>query len=402
MDPRWKKTLPGALALVLFVALLARTVLQLERAPALNADMLPAMALALEWEEKDPLELHRRTYALARAELPPERFAQLTAAGVLRARAEDPAAFHEHLPFYRGRVLYTLGIWALHRLGAPLSAATYWIPLACYALCAGLFLAWASRHLPLALAALFALGLAATPALLAQARLSTADGLGTLLTCLGAWALLERRSFALGAGFLTLAIAARPDALILVGCSAAALFALVPRAERPGAGVLGAWLALALALVLGLQRFSGEYGWWPLIQISFVEKAVHPAALASEVDWGEYGALLARQLAALPGGGYTSTPASEVTGSSLVFVYATLALLGLAFGRTQRQSAAFLTALLAAYSLRFLLFPQLWDRFYAPFYALVPLCLLATLASELRARSELPTLPSVPQPKRIP
>ncbi|NOT29533.1 MAG: hypothetical protein HOP15_03685 [Planctomycetes bacterium] len=402
MNPRWKKTLPGALALVLFVALLARTVRQLERAPALNADMLPAMALALEWEEEDPLELHRRTYELARAELPPERFAQLTGSGVLRARAEDPAAFHEHLPFFRGRVLYSLATWALHRLGAPLTAATYWIPLACYALSAGLFLLWASRHLPLAFAALFALGLAATPALLVQARLSTADGLGALLVCLGAWAWLERRSFALAASCLTLAIAARPDALILVACIAAALFALVPRTQRPGLGVLGAWLAVSLALVLGLQRFSGEYGWWPLIQISFVEKAVHPSTLASEADWGEYGAILARQLAALPGAGYTITPAGEVTGSSLAFLYAALAALGLAFGRTQRHSAAFLAALLAAYSLRFLLFPQLWDRFYAPFYALVPLCLLAMVAGELRLRSVLPTLPATPQPKRIP
>ena len=332
--------MPGALALALFVAFVARTVGQLARAPALNADMLPAMALALEWEVEDPVELHRRTYALARAELPPERYAQLTSTGVLRARADDPAAFHEHLPFFRSRALYTLAVWALHGLGAPLSGATWWVPLASYALCAGLFLAWAARHLALAPATLFALGLAFTPALLNQARLSTADGLATLLTCLGAWLLLERRSFAPGAGCLTLAIAARPDAAILVGCCVVALVALVPRAERPGFGMLGAWLALSAALLFGLRSFAGEYGWWPLIQISFVEKAVHPAALPTAVDWGEYGAILARQVSGIPSGGYGVTPSGEVTGSSLVFPYAALAVLGLGFALSREIGRA--------------------------------------------------------------
>src|SRR5262249_33474142 len=189
---------------------MGRRLRPIQRAPALIGDMLPAMALALEGEEKDPVELHRRTYEAARAELPPERYAQLTGTGVLKARAEDPAAFHEHLPFYRARVLYTLAIASLTRIGVTLTAATYWVPLACFALSALLFLAWSVRRVPLALASVFALGLAHTPALLNQARLSTADGLATLVTCLGAWALLEANLFPVGAGLLTLAIAARP------------------------------------------------------------------------------------------------------------------------------------------------------------------------------------------------
>jgi hypothetical protein len=385
---RWKQAWPGALALLVFAALLARTTGQLARAPERNWDMLPAMALALEWGEPDPVEVHRRTYALAREELGPEVFRSLTATPVTQARAQDPAAFHEHLAFYRSRVLYTLVIAALHGLGAPLSDATYLISVACFALAAGLFLLWSARHLPLALAALFALGLAHTPALLNQAGMSTADGLATVLTCLGAFLLLERRGLALAACAWTLAIAARPDTVILVGFLAAALFLCLPRAERPSLRALGLWLGAAAGLYLGLARFAGEYGWWPLVQISFVEKAVHPAELSTSVDWAQYGAILARQVAALPGEGYLATPAGEVTGSTLVFLYAAMAVLGLAHAwpeeRGRRRTAALLAALLATYLLRFFLFPQLWDRFFAPFYALVPLCLLA----ELRARPE--------------
>ena len=104
MQSRWLRGLIGLAALALFFLGLARTVRQLALHPELNWDMLPAMALALEWETKDPVELHQRTYALAKAELAPEVYAQLTAPGVRAVRAEDPAAFHEHVLEFLAKV----------------------------------------------------------------------------------------------------------------------------------------------------------------------------------------------------------------------------------------------------------------------------------------------------------
>lgn len=380
VQPGWKKAVLGLLTLVLFAGLLARSARQLAQAPRLNWDMLPAMALALEWEEPDPVALHRRTYAAAREELSARDFQALVAPGVRQARAQDPAAFHEHLAFYRSRVLYTLAVQGAHRLGVPLTAATWWVSIASWAGCGVLFLVWARRHLPLPLAAAFALGLASLPPLLSLACTSSADGLALLLTCLGAWALVERRSFALGTAFLLLALGARSDAVILLGLAVLAFLAGLPREERPSRRAVALALGLGAALTLGLRRFGGEYGWWPLIQISFVEKAVHPSALPTAVDWSEYLAILARQLALLPGDGYVQ-PASEVTGSTLVFLWLALAAIGLWLGARERRVRALLAALLAAYLLRFLLFPQIWDRFYAPFYALVPLGLLSLLGA---------------------
>jgi len=382
-DPRWKSRAAGGVALVLFVLVLARGVFQATRAPALNWDMLPAMALALEWSEKDELEVHRRTYAAVRAELPPAAVAELTAPGVKQGRAQDPAAFHEHLPFYRARVLYTLAIAALHGLGAPLTAATWWIPIASYVATAALVLCWCARRLGLALGALFALALAETPALLTQARFSTADGLATLLVVAAGYLFVERRRFWPAAALLTLSLGARPDGVILIGFLAAAAWLGLEREERPRPGALAGWLGASALVYLGLTRFAGEYGWWPLVSISFDEKTLHPAALPTAVDWGHYFEILGRQLAALPGDGYVST-GREVSGSTLVFVYAGVAVLGLArawrAGAGAGRAAALLAALLAAYSARWFLFPQVWDRFYAPFYALVPLCVLSTFA----------------------
>jgi len=178
--------------------------------------------------------------------------------------------------------------------------------------------------------------------------------------------------------------------VILIGFLAAALFVLCPREDRPTWRALAIWIALSAGLYLGVQRFSGEYGWWPLMTISFDEKAVHPATLATTVDGWRYAEILGRQLDALPGNGYLVGAPRQVTGSTLVFLYAACAVLGLALWHRERarhaREAAWLAALLATYTLRFLLFPQLWDRFLAPFYALVPLCLLAMLARELAER----------------
>jgi hypothetical protein len=375
---RWLSALFGLAALALFFLGMTRTVQQLARHPARNWDMLPAMALALEWEVKDPVELHQRTYALAKSELAPEVYAQLTAPGVREVRAQDPAAFHEHLAFYRARVLYSIAVAFLHQQGVPLSDATWWIPLGCYALVSLLALAWAVNHLPLGLAALFALGLAHTPALLNQANTSSADGMAALFVCLGAWVLIERRLFVVAAGLFTLAIAARPDTVILIGFLAAALFFVLPRPERPGIPALLLWVAASGAAVYWLSHFAGEYGWWPLMQISFVEKAVHPATLPTLPVWNEYLAILKHQVEALPGDGYVTTPAGEVTGSTAVFAYAALGLLALALAwKIEVRVAALVLALLLTYVVRFLLFPQLWDRFFALLYTLVPLALVS-------------------------
>ena len=40
--------------------------------------------------------------------------------------------------------------------------------------------------------------------------------------------------------------------------------------------------------------------------------------------------------------------------------------------------------------LRWFLFPQLWDRFFAPLYVLVPLCLLSMAALVLEAPKFVP------------
>ena len=115
---------------MLALLLLGRTV---QRIPPLwNWDVLGYMALALEWTEDDPVEVHRATYDAARSDLEPAVFRELTdqRVEVRRARFQDAEAFTEHIAFYRARVLFTLLTRLLHGAGAPLPYAVWWSDVA--------------------------------------------------------------------------------------------------------------------------------------------------------------------------------------------------------------------------------------------------------------------------------
>ena len=369
------------LALVGLLLVLGFLALREIRAPKLGADVLSYMALALEWEEKDPLELHRRTEELARSELGPQTFEELTAPGTRGESFRDQSAFEARLPFLRPRVLYTIVLRWLHQLGSPLSAATWQVTLTAWGMLALLALAWSIGHVPLAAAALIALGIALTPPLWLQATQAGADALAALFVALGAFFLVERRLFAFGAAVLTLAIAARLDTLILIVALALALLVFQPREKRPGLVVLVLWVALSAGAFVALQRFAHSPGWQARFQEEFGASGSQLAS-AGAIDWNLWREVLARQVRELPG-----------EASPIVFLHAGLALvgivLGLLRGRTRNaREVALLFALLATVAVRFLLFPRLCDGPLWSFYVLVPLAFTAIVARAVSGEEE--------------
>ncbi len=394
MHASWKTWLGNAFLVVLCALVVDRTVRGLR--PAYNWDMLGYMALALEWDVDDPVEVHRQTYAAAKAELPRAAYAALVSptVPVRIGRFQNPEAFHEHLAFYRARVVPTYLIRVLHRCGAPLSAATWWISVGAWVLTAVLLIAWLARRVPFWAAIVAGTCLAHAPPLLSTATLNTPDGLGTLLLLFGIFLFFERRALATGAGTLVLAIMTRPDAVILIGLLVVVLFLFERNArERVSARFLGGWLAASAVTYFAVQSYAGEYGWWPLFSISFLEKELYPSTLTSTPETAAYFAELGRQVALIPGTGYF-TVGKAVTGSAFVFVYLAFATLLLALWRrvprpeTLQRFAALLVALLLSYAVRWVLFPQLWDRFFALLYLLVPLVAVSMAGTWIESRRE--------------
>ena len=404
MDARWIRLARNGFCLLVFGLILARTTLQIPMFP--NWDMMGYMGVAQEWAHDDPVDVHRTTYEAARKELPTEAFLSLVdpRQSVRKARYDDPVAFHEHLAFYRARVLPTLMMQGMFQLGLPLSKSLWWINLGSYAATAILMLVWIARRLPLGIAALIAALLAQAPPLLTTAMMSTSDGLATLLLCAGLWCVAERRRLKLGTVLLVLSVLSRPDSVILIGFWGLVTWFLERRnQDRLPLPALGGILAVSVVAYLGVQNHAREYGWWPLFHISFLQKEAYPSQIATDVDFAAYSSKLAEKANEIPGVGYFLQ--GSVRGSSYPFVYAGFTLLALAlarrFGHARRlaRAEAILIAMLVAFSLRWFLFPQLWDRFFAPMYVLVPLVLLSMACDALdESGSAGPDSPNEPDP----
>jgi len=412
LNSTWRSRILGALALVACVLLVGRTLGKIP--PAWNWDVMGYMGLTLEWESDDPAEVHRQTYAAAQAELPPKVFmAHAHGNPVLEARFRDPAVFSEHIAFYRARVLPTFLMSLMHRAGAPLSRSVWWLALGSFAATGLVMLLWLRRWMPLWLAALASTLLLHAPPLLGSASMATVDAFGTLLICLGAYLLLELRAPRAGAAVLVAAILARPDSVILIGILALVMGCMERReaGSRLPAKFYAIWLGASAAAYLAVGYYARAYGWWPLFQISFNGKVVHPGELATSPDWGLWWSVIQEKWSQLPvdaaaraknlRAGYWGTP-GLTTGSAFVFVYTGFLVLGLALWRRlpnrckSTRHAALLLALLATYFLRWFLFPQLWDRFFAPLYVLVPLVLFSMAAQALEGlRAELGTSEAV-------
>lgn len=384
MEPAKTNRIWSALALVAFLALVGWTAWRTSKQPVRNWDMLCYMALALEWGEDDPVEVHRLTYEAAQERLPPRFYQSMLFGGfqVRAARYQDPAAFTEHLAFYRARVLYTLPLFLAQRLGAPLVDTTWWLSIASWCGLALLALAWARRYLPFPAAAVVAAVLVHVPPVLDAARFSTPDALTALLTCAGITFLAVRRSLTVGAAILTASLFVRPDNVILIVLLIASLFLLDERERRPSLRFSTIWLVLSVAIYLGLSKWSGHYGWWPVFWITMIQKEVHPGQIPTDMNLELYWEALKIRSARLLG-------TADLFWAGAYAGAAVLALVSwrrTASPRGNCRHAAILLALLATILVRYPLFPQLWARFLAPFYVLVPLLILA-LVVEGRAGS---------------
>jgi len=395
----WTARILGALTLVACVLMMGRTLGKI--APAWNWDVMGYMGLTLEWETDDAAEVQRQTYAAAQAELPPKVFmAHAHGNRVLEARFQDPAVFSEHIAFYRARVLPTFLMSLMHRAGAPLSRSVWWLALGSFAATGIVILLWLRRWMPLGLAALASTLLLHAPPLLGSASMATVDAFGTFLICLGAYLLLEVRAPRAGAAVFVAAILARPDSVILIAVLALVMWCMERRDEeqRLSPKFYATWLGISAAAYLAVGAHARAYGWWPLFQISFNGKVVHPGELATSPDWAIWWSVIQEKWSQLPVDaaaraknlrvGYWGTP-GLTTGSAYVFVYTGFLVLGLALWRRlpnrlpSMRHAALLLALMGTYLLRWFLFPQLWDRFFAPLYVLVPLVLFSMAAQAL-------------------
>ncbi len=196
-----------------------------------------------------------------------------------RAEASSILDSPEHLgqlePLYAIRPLYLMSIEAVLRTGVPIQRAISMVSALSLFGIGLVLLGWTGRPFYCAL-------LMATPAIVVLGRIGTPDALSSLLVLSSAWALVRQRFFP-GVLLLLVSIWGRTDNILIV------LLVLVWLA---GTGKLSlshsAVLAVvAVASVLVINHFSGNYGWGVLFRYSFIA-GKSPAEIGSHVSWRDY------------------------------------------------------------------------------------------------------------------
>lgn len=387
----------GALCSLLFVGSVGWILFLGAKRPFLNFDMVDYVALTLEWVEPDPVVVHRRTYEILRAELPPAVFENFTTGdtptpgGPFRERiARDWESFHENLGYHRGRYLYTLAVLGVHALGVPLTAATAWPNLVFWPLTAILVLVWARRHFAAAPAALLALGILLSPPVLHQVPASSPDSMAMFLLALALYLVSEHRAFGWGMGFLTLTMLVRPDFVLVCGGIGVALYLLVERDRRPSTLILASWLFVCAGLYLTISRLAGDPGWWAAF-LSVERRVGRFDEVIPFKPW-YYVLGMRERLRSMHYAGYdTAADGSFVSGSNFVLTYGAAALVGLTLALRSRIKGlevhmAVLAGLALGTAVRIAVFPNLWDRYFVYLWVPVPLC-LASMCAVLVARA---------------
>lgn len=176
--------------------------------PYYNWDMFPYIALTLGSGDQ-----HQRAFHEAAVQMQPHDFDALTARQPLLFT--DAKAFQSILPYYKTKPGYTFITRALYLAGVNATAATYWPSLFSYFALIFLVGMWVTNCLPYRYALIVTIGLAFLPFLSMTARFSSPDMLCAAYTITGLYLLSAQRS-AWGVALFVLAIASRPDAVLLV------------------------------------------------------------------------------------------------------------------------------------------------------------------------------------------
>jgi len=241
--------------------------------PMYNWDMIPYVASAKHFEEKNFYVLHAYTYEQVRQSVPPAVYVDLVDGSYREAISTNVRAFREQLPFYQIRPVYNGLIYLFSKAGMNVVFATHFI--SCLAILAAILLlsrmstTFLTGHLMYAVP-MFTL-LFGT---LEMARLSTPDALAFLSVLFASYLFLTRQYVVL-LFLLPIAIAIRMDLILFtVPLSAYILFL-----NRRSLWMVALSVFASLTMFVGIGHFFGNPGWSAVFYHKFVAATLYPMTM---------------------------------------------------------------------------------------------------------------------------
>jgi hypothetical protein len=360
--------------------------------PFHNWDVVAYIATAKAFEQSDPVTLHTFAYTELRTVLTADQYEELarehpqdSSRGTVyrHAMSSDPVAFVDQLPFYQIKPAYNALVFALHKSGIDIELATHLISGVAIAI-AVLIVGWLAIA-TLAPPLVYLLPLLAWQfGVLDLARFSTPDAFA-FLAIIAAVALLLRERFAAALIILPLALAIRPD-LLLLTAPLMAILVLAPAAPRFRIILSG----LASAAVYFAVTTHWKAPPWTTFFYCYCSpglRCLHPLAETHAFSPPDYIAALARGARALVVEPNFLLFAAIVTAAAwLLWQLARITTRSVVFS----PPAALIAACVVYMTCHFLILPDEWRRFFSTAYLLVALATLVLLNNWLVARRPSP------------
>ena len=353
--------------LFLYAACLLPAAVFAYRRPLYNWDMFGYMAVVLKGDIPNPIELHHRVYELARQNIPPVQFGYLCGSIHRQKLATDPAAFYQELPFYSVKPLYTGLVYLIYHQGISLPKATVIPSVVFYFFTGMLLFIWFNRFRGWVFSFTASILIMYSLIMVELSRLSTPDAVSTFLLFSAFYCLIELRALSWMFIFFMLSILARLDNVI----TAAAVTGLLALAKVPlmkpryFALMVSGFAAMFFMVTCRLTAF----GWNPMFFPSFIryydlDFHQHPGFSA-----GAYFALVCSKAA-------TGVVFTHFT----LFVFIMLLINAGNYAGKFPLEKSLAILLVATVIFRFLLFPDLADRFYGSFYLVLLVLTVKVLA----------------------
>jgi len=336
--------------------------------PLYNWDLLPYSVLILQTDHHNPADAFSIAYRSAKENIPFRDYRSLTdSSNAYRYKlANDYASFSEQLPFYAVKPLYVSFAYLCYKLGFSLIEATILPSVVSYLLLGVLLFYWLSLYLRLSVSFIVSfLAMICSP-LIEVAKLSTPDSLSAFLLVSSFYFILERPSLPFSILFMLLSIFARLDNVI-----ACVLMTSLIYFSRKWKGhvtrttffvIIGLFIACYVLITLKAK----EYGWSVFFYNDFATH-LHPLyGSKAHFSITDYARLMYEHLL------------SAINHSYFVIFMALLCLNfngGLSLKKLpfEKLFAALIPVILLS---RFMLYPDISDRFYVAWYVVILILLV--------------------------
>ncbi len=333
--------------------------------PLYNWDMLPYSALVLKMDGADAKTAFAHTYESAKENVPPGPYHLLTdSTNAYRyTLANNAGAFNEQLPFYVVKPLYISLAYLAYKAGFSLPQATLVPSFISYLLIGLLFFHWLSLYLHFSISFFVSLLIMISSPLIGVAKLSTPDCLSALLLLGSFYFIIEKPSLSLALVCMCLSVFARMDNVISCMLTMTAIYWSKNWNRQLSSRTFLLIVGLFIFCYLMVGLIASQYGWSIFFYNDFA-RHLHPVYGTKEhFRFADYFRLMYEHV-------------MSAVNRSYFFIFMAFHALNVSLLKRSSFDKTFAILIPVILLIRFILYPDISDRFYIAYYLLIVVLLV--------------------------